>query len=798
MATGLTLPTTLSTSWSTAQSEQFWLDEANRQIHAQLLVGRPDGYTWEDLTGYLVRAEVELGDVSGVGTGGTGADAVVRSMTFTVQNEGMLVPAWPEDTSQDETYVVGDESDVIGDEKESAALLIDRLFGTKHKYARDGFSPRDQTSAWNRFKGDFAPILRPMAEVALRAAVTPLGVQPTAIDWVTLFHGFIDKTTTSGSDVTVQCRDLAKRLMYTYIYEAEEFGDDDNPVPAATVIQQILNRYIKTATPQLYVPKQPPFRCGRFRTQYQSVWDAIQNVAAQFGWFLGYRWVPALGAFRLVLMEPPRLKDSGSADFYLTHVKHIYDHTDEIGDDQIRNVAVIEFTEKATGERKTVIVRNEASIAQWEERAMQFSEGELSLIDTEEEALALGEAAVHDCGEIVGSKTVVTPLMPTADVFTGVVIADPRISSTEDFMGVVSVRHVLDFDAKVFETEMVGQSRVVGGDKRWRKMQTRPGAKPPVPPEDISGGGVTLPAPSGGQVTPFIEGLTVQIPTPPVHSVRWAATLVEVSTDPSFPEMSTRRAVNKASKFEFDGLTGGVTHFVRSAYLDVSGSFSPYSTVLTGVPRSVAEGLPGDLFQIKASSDVTPDAGSLDNLWDMDVSTGAVWSSGPVTVTFEYPMQWFFDMVRLYTTTGRAYYVEARTKEGTWTKVTGDHTSVANGYTVQRFASNKMIVTDALRVTFPGSSPVDLRELKFWTITLADEILTQILRLTGSMKITNEAGTVEIDASGFRMTAADGSQITIDAGSVEIVSNDGRTKFTGDRWEVYDDNDELRVRIGKL
>jgi len=337
----------------------------------------------------------------------------------------------------------------------------------------------------------------------------PRGQKPNAIDWVTLFQGMIDRTSTSGSEVEVFCRDLAKRLMYTYIYDQEEFGDDENPVPAHIVIQQILNRYIKTATPQLYVPKEPPFRCGRFRVQHESVWDAIQKVATQFGWFLGYRWVPHLASFRLVLMEPPRLKNMTSADFRLTHVKHIFDHTDEIGDQDIRNVAVVRFTDRETNERKTVIVRNEKSIALWEERAMEFSEGELSLIDTEEEAKALGEAAVMDLGDIVGSKRVIAPFLPTVDVFSGVVIADPRISSTEDFMGVVSVRHVLDFEARVFETEMVGQSRVVGGKLRWQKMMTRPGAAPPVRTGDIEPEAVD-PHRLAGPLTPDYQSVSIE------------------------------------------------------------------------------------------------------------------------------------------------------------------------------------------------------------------------------------------------------------------------------------------------
>src|SRR5690606_30141336 len=110
-------------------------------------------------------------------------------------------------------------------------------------------SPRDRASAWNWFNGQFEPLLKANREVVFRAAVTAVGDQPTASDWVTLFHGLIDRPGTSGPEVTVRCRDLAKRLMYTYIYEAEEFGDDDDPEPADEVIQAIIDRYIANNAP---------------------------------------------------------------------------------------------------------------------------------------------------------------------------------------------------------------------------------------------------------------------------------------------------------------------------------------------------------------------------------------------------------------------------------------------------------------------------------------------------------------------------------------------------------------------
>src|SRR5690606_13897407 len=69
-----------------------------RQIHTSLQIGRPDGVTWEELYDYLISAEVELGDISGVGTGQSGVDGVVRRMTFRLRNNRVLnVLIWPPD-----------------------------------------------------------------------------------------------------------------------------------------------------------------------------------------------------------------------------------------------------------------------------------------------------------------------------------------------------------------------------------------------------------------------------------------------------------------------------------------------------------------------------------------------------------------------------------------------------------------------------------------------------------------------------------------------------------------------------
>src|SRR5690606_13766634 len=63
-----------------------------RQIYADLLVGRPDGVTWESLREYLASATVELGDISGIGTGQSGVDGVVRRASFVLRNDRAGMP----------------------------------------------------------------------------------------------------------------------------------------------------------------------------------------------------------------------------------------------------------------------------------------------------------------------------------------------------------------------------------------------------------------------------------------------------------------------------------------------------------------------------------------------------------------------------------------------------------------------------------------------------------------------------------------------------------------------------------
>lgn len=255
----------------------------------------------------------------------------------------------------------------------------------------------------------------------------------------------------------------------------------------------------------------------------------------------------------------------------------------------IRNVVTVTYRNAATGDRESVTVQDTDSIATYGPRAMQIEEGDASLIDTPEEAQRLANAALADLKDMTATTQLQMPLLPTLDVFSGIVVTDPRVSSTDDFFGVESVRHILDFEARQFRTEVVAGGRVVGGHHRWLRMQTRPGANAPPSPERVVGGGRVLPKPTGLVARGILRGVALDVPVPPVNVNRWAATEVHLSATPGFtPSASTLVASGRETHFEImSGLAAGTTYYLRAFYVDVKGNKSLASDEVSAVAGRV-------------------------------------------------------------------------------------------------------------------------------------------------------------------------------------------------------------------
>src|SRR5690606_18454327 len=263
-----------------------------RQIHMSLQIGRPDGVTWEELYDYLISAEIELGDISGVGTGQSGVDGVVRRMTFRLRNDRVLnVLVWSSDS-----VVSGDRvlpSDGTVDGTTAGGEWLARLLGQEPRRQGESFSPRDRNSAWNQWNGQYAPLLWPNREVVLQVAVTEVGQFPQPGQWRTIFHGLLgDVIRTEGPIVVCETRDLAKRLQDAYILpEMVRPYDSAAAIPAEELMQNLLDDVLGRGQVTLYLPSgtedhpRPISESPGWMAypkaeiwEFKSLWDALQFI----------------------------------------------------------------------------------------------------------------------------------------------------------------------------------------------------------------------------------------------------------------------------------------------------------------------------------------------------------------------------------------------------------------------------------------------------------------------------------------------------------------------------------------
>lgn len=518
----------------------------DRQIAARLRIYRPDDITPVDLTDYLTRARVSLGDVSSVGTGSSGTDVGVRQLDIE------LINSRPDMNS---------------------------------------LNPRDQDSSWNQFDGTYQPLLWPERAVEFDMAVVPIGQQPAESDYVRLFAGYLGDSISASSDngrISIQCRDAAQILQNCYIETVREYGTDAGE-PAEVVIQQIIDYNLGPGVVTLYTPVSPNYPLTTFEVDYQSVWDAIQRIAGQRGWFLGYRWDSEAHTFRLTFMEPPRTKDASTADFSLDWNENLRVQSLDIKSADVRNVVKVTYRDKTSGKRNTVTVEDADSIAAFGggkvgRRAMEIEEADASHINSEGLALEMAHSALHDLKDLTTTSRITMPLTPAMDVFTGVTVVNPRLSSTVDFYAVESVEHAMEWSSGGFKasTEIVCSGRVIGGHGKWLRLQTRPGAAGnPVRPVDSPT--QRIPAPPGGlALSSVFRGLVVTLDER-LNDPYWDGYEIHVSTTSGYtPGPSTLKAKGKATRFEVLNLTANTTYYVKAIAYDTSGNASPESTEVSG------------------------------------------------------------------------------------------------------------------------------------------------------------------------------------------------------------------------
>ncbi len=213
---------------------------------------------------------------------------------------------------------------------------------------------------------------------------------------------------------------------------------------------------------------------------------------------------------------------------------------------------------------------------------------------------------------------------------------------------------------------------------------------------------------------------------------------------------------------------------IRVSAEDHSGNVSAPTLPQNAVAGKVTElDIDGALFSITPSSTPAPSSGSLKDLWDMDPTTGVTFASPP-TITFKYPVVQAADFVRIHVDGPTTMYAQMRNVDtGEWVDVAGSAAapkSLVAGWNIVQFDGRKLYYAREFRVVL--GSAVAVNELKFWRIVLADEILAQVLTLTGSLKIIAGNGAIELDENGLRASRA--GEITFD------LNTSGDAWFGGD------------------
>ncbi len=539
------------------------------KTYPRILISRPNG-TWMDVTRWARTASIDLGDVSGVGTGKTGADGICRMLELSLGNE---------------------------------------------RSGLDGisFSFKDLTSPINQIDGQFAPLLQDGREIILQTAQLPFGIEAMEQDFKTIFHGVLGddfKATRNGAEI--MCRDLSYKASgpHAFMYDVVTYGSEEGTL-AETVIQQMFDDVLGAGVLSLYCPETTGWMVKEFTPRYQTPWNVANDIVNQFGWYFGFMTAPD-GLYRPHLIEPPRYADVETADFYIDWNGDIKTQSIQTSGLGIRNWIIVRFTDES-GERIELNpndypeLKDKNSIDEYDKRPMLIELDDNSQIKTVEEGLTLGGYALFDLSSKVGTTRVDMPYFQKMDVFKSMVIRNRAISSTDDFYGCLSVRHEFDFSQipATGTTTFLANGKVVGGHRRWLDRETRVGA----PGQPINSGRLDPappPVPLGLSVTKDVRvSNTGQIILENV--LTWnkifpqgVEYLIERSNDESnyYHIGMTQRG---SERFSDSNIVENTTYYyrVRSRYITTGATSSPGG--IQSVTVDQKPGAPGGTLRVYAS-----------------------------------------------------------------------------------------------------------------------------------------------------------------------------------------------------
>lgn len=495
----------------------------NRNIIPQIEIARPDGTTWYDITDNINRLSIDLGSVDMIGTESGGGDSVVRQCSFEVINN--------RNSTADDSFHPNDRDSSINQFNGSYQPLLYPLREVVIRTAVEADQESGSTSIINEeldassdgsqsiYETFYYPVL-PDSETLYYDGVEqeegtdfvidydtgeinlvniPASGTEITIDYTyfrTMFHGYLGDRIQSSDDghyINCDCRDEAKLLQDTYVENLEITKGN----PAEDVIQEILDNNLEF-TVNLRVPQPSGFILEEevLPSDFNSVWDAIQAIATQRGWFLGYWYHDDINDFQLTFLAPPRDKDTTTADYTLTALDDIYLTDLDITDSDIRNDFKITYYDEEEGVRITLPdsssdpddFRDQNSIDAFRKKTAQFAGDNTYFISNRTDARTFIQAAIDDLSNLTAVKEIDMPYFPNIDLFSGLNIDDERISSEIEFFGIESIQHELSFQGgenSTLRTTVICSRNITGFHSKWLRMETRPGAGKPVEQRNV-------------------------------------------------------------------------------------------------------------------------------------------------------------------------------------------------------------------------------------------------------------------------------------------------------------------------
>ncbi|WP_141323606.1 hypothetical protein [Myxococcus sp. AB025B] len=427
-----------------------------------------------------------------------------------------------------------------------------------------------------------APLIRPGREFIVEAAVSPVGMAPSASEWRMLFHGHIDEVDFGSDPLVFRGRDLGGRLQDTFIEIERPYGDDAAGVALEVAMQSILAD--NGTGVLLHTPVSPGWKIRKYAQKKASVLDALRDLAQQIGWEVRYRWREVSGSFVLMLSEPQRVSPMLAWTFGPSDYRDVSKL--DINVAQVRNRVEVIYSDTGdldvTGQpkRKSVVVEDAASQEAYRVRFIQLAEDASSNIDRELEARKMAEAALSDLKEPLADQEI------EADFFLPVELGDLyrfRANgvhySDDQNLAVTGFRHAFTAEGDA-RTTLTTRGKPAFGVSVWLEMDARPGLSEPahtLPPLD----------PLNVTVSPVVNGFTVSL-KPALSGPAVASYELHVSTTSGFaPSSSTLRGTFDTTAFGVADLMPGTAYFVRVVPRDRFGNRGNASPQFEVAPKKL-------------------------------------------------------------------------------------------------------------------------------------------------------------------------------------------------------------------